>query len=46
MFPNIKFDVDFNFEVKKYKILNLKIFPIDLYRARRVENEAKMRKNL
>ena len=39
-----KIQCRFQFWSKKYKILNLKIFPIDLYKARSVENEAKMRK--
>ena len=41
-----KIQCRFQFRSKKYKILNLKFFPIDLYRARSVENEAKMGKNL
>ena len=41
-----KIQCRFQFWSKKYKILNLKIVPIDLYRARSVKNEAKMRKNL
>ena len=41
-----KIQCRFQFWSKKYKILNLKIFPIDLHRARSDENEAKMGKNL